>query len=434
MVKRISTYKIKEFPEDDRIWRLAWLGKLNINPNVLTEPTIDAILVPFKSNIIDNQVDVTSNASYDYTKIRVICIGTGLFPILRLGSFWVNGVEVPGNSTYKEKIVSNLVISSKTSIISDFNINKGQQDAQTGLNIFSHYPEVSRFPLSKILVIDWHEKNNPDPNTKLLIPCTEIFRFYYGRSSQLARILLHGGLETESNRIYDPVLSKCFNGMGYLKLRQSIPDLNADVVARLAFSEYANKQATNIYHNLLKHKENTNNFILEVRPPFEAEINLSVLGKWVKSFGTWHFLAIRLITCSSPFPFQHLTFDRDNDGRTVENNEDKPVAWTTSHRHFVKKKLLKKNDNIVTNEAEPWVNLELTELNIDEVDCFTSLQGIIIEKSTKTENQSQSSKTTTFIPHESGNEYSTGEGSNSRSLFEPLAVIVQSKHIGKNWL
>lgn len=96
---KMPVIQIKEFPNDERVWRIDWFGAVRKNDNVPTEPIIDVYLRPV------SVTDKTSIADFGWlNKERICCpIGVGQLPVFTIGSLWKNGklldyqVIVPSN-------------------------------------------------------------------------------------------------------------------------------------------------------------------------------------------------------------------------------------------------------------------------------------------------------------------------------------------------
>lgn len=431
MVKTVSSdqVKIAAFPMDKRIWRIGWLGQFVRNPKTPSELSVGVTLTPLKEDINPNLINLNNKSSYDYSKTKTVFVGCGLLPILKIGSFWQNGINNIELDNRYTRLETSLLINTSTSELTDY---------QSFPKLFelAYYVEIEKNKLSNLLVVDYPADDKENKFDKLIIPCAEILRFYYARSSQLIRALLNGQLDekssddkkrkkADSNKIYNPdiSLSYCNDGVGHIHLRPSIPDKDAPHVARIAFSSYANTQARNIYSGGIKNDNNLNQFLVKVRPPFEGETTLVFEGKRVSSPGFssigWSFLVFQIKSCSYPFPFSHLTFSRDNDGRSTGNNEDKPESWNNAAK--IQVKTVKKVEEIkISNEDEPSANLELTDIEVSE-NAFPDLLNKDISKTEKETSTHKAAKAQ-FISAEGGEDFSTGAGTYGKTKFKPITA------------
>lgn len=440
MVKTISfdQVKIMAFPMDDRIWRIGWLGQFIRNPKTPSELSIEVTLTPLKEDINPNFINLNNKSSYNYSKTRTVFVGCGLLPILKIGSFWQNGINKTEFDNRYTRLETSLLINTTTSEFTDYKSFPKLFD-------LSYYVEIEKNMASNLLVVDCPENDKENKFDKLIIPCAEILRFYYARSSQLIRALLNGQLdeksndgkkrkEADSNKIYNPdiTLSYCNDGIGHIHLRPSIPDKDAPHVARIAFSPYANIQARNIYASGIKNDNNLNQFLVKVRPPFEGETTLVFEGKRVLSPGFsvgWSFLVFQIKSCSHPFPFTQLTFSRDNDGRSTGDNEDKPESWNNAAK--IQVKTVKKVEEIkISNEDEPSANLELTDLEVSE-NAFPDLLNKDISKTEK-EKSTHKAAEAKFISAEVGEDFSIGAGTYGKTKFKPVTATRKDVNQSQN--
>ena len=93
MTKLSSIPPIDEFPMDK--WKLQWLGRINRNDNVQTEPTIEASL---------QSLEDTSKSPI------TVRIGVGQLPMLTIGSIWLDQKKTnthSGEPTVRSRLIDN---------------------------------------------------------------------------------------------------------------------------------------------------------------------------------------------------------------------------------------------------------------------------------------------------------------------------------------
>lgn len=101
---------IAEFPIGK--WKLQWLGRINRNDNVQTEPTIEVSL----QSLDDKGEEIIDRN-----------IGVGQLPLLTIGSIWKNSVKT-NHAIGKVITLPNILVNdSKTKI---FNIRKSLSDTE----------------------------------------------------------------------------------------------------------------------------------------------------------------------------------------------------------------------------------------------------------------------------------------------------------------
>ena len=90
--------KIKEFPDDGRLWRLDWIGNVNLNPSIPSEPHLEASIVPLRDGIGDKYDSTSSSINSERQEIY---IGVGQLPVLMTGSLWLVAALRPRRASTK---------------------------------------------------------------------------------------------------------------------------------------------------------------------------------------------------------------------------------------------------------------------------------------------------------------------------------------------
>ena len=79
-----AVYAIDDFPDDDLLWRIEWIGGVGYNPNVPSDPVVDVCLAQLPAGET-NPLSARSRSSQ--TK-RTVRIGIGLLPYISIASVW----------------------------------------------------------------------------------------------------------------------------------------------------------------------------------------------------------------------------------------------------------------------------------------------------------------------------------------------------------
>ena len=149
----------------------------------------------------------------------------------------------------------------------------------------------------------------------ILIPSTELLRFYYTQSARLTLAILGGKLRDieERKQLFNEEASGALrNGHYLITLNKATPDGDAWVLARLAASPHAMKQALNIADSLAEPDPKVEARSPQVNFPFEGPTDLSVRGKVVKSQGQEYFLVQRILFCSGGLPYENIVIAGKN--------------------------------------------------------------------------------------------------------------------------
>lgn len=309
--------KIDEFPSDGRSWRVDWLGALEPNPDVTTEPFFQVLLTPFASSPYQLRAKKLSSISAtNPDQCQLIRLGIGQLPLIEIGSIWKDGVRQQIIAGVSESF-SSLQINSQTVKI----ISAGHKENGQSIIPFSHY-RLGVAAGSKVVAVE----KDGDPYA-ILIPAMELIRFYYAVSTELSHAIFSGTFQHsrgdiihESRTWYRESDDRVFLG-----LRQKITDEDGWVVARILRSPFAAKNCRNIYDELLKSVISKRFINVSAGFPFEGATNLRAKVKPIPAGGgSWRRLVLSLENCSKPMPYSELTVIRDNDANPALPETDNP--------------------------------------------------------------------------------------------------------------
>ncbi|WP_046157834.1 hypothetical protein [Chromobacterium vaccinii] len=306
--------KIKEFPDDGRIWRVDWFGGVERNPQIPSEPKIQLIISP----VVDGAIDYAASNSVNHEERSSISIGIGQLPLITIGSLWQNRhclIESAG----KTKVFENLVISPKTALLVKSDALVGGQPL-----VRKKYHQIGAGLAANCLAIEWQG----DPYG-IIIPTAEVIRFYYATSTDLAKAIFAGDFRHELGSIVNP--TQC----GYikqenrciLKLRKEFADADAWTIGRILNSHEAFNGAVLVHDSMIKQAvQSKSRLYPEAAFPFVGETNLRVRMKAMRSPDEkrWRFIVFALEHCTGPFPFSAITCDRDNSNLRPEEGHDQP--------------------------------------------------------------------------------------------------------------
>ena len=79
-----AVYAIEDFPDDDLLWRIEWIGGVGYNTSVRSDPQIEICLAQLPAGET-NPLSARSRASQ--TK-RTVRIAVGLLPYISIASVW----------------------------------------------------------------------------------------------------------------------------------------------------------------------------------------------------------------------------------------------------------------------------------------------------------------------------------------------------------
>lgn len=148
------------------------------------------------------------------------------------------------------------------------------------------------------------------PNKKrMVIPCIEIIRFYFGSSSSLLHRLFT--TQISYDHLWKDTHFDNLSGRLHLKLSDGISGASAADIGRIALDKEAWHAACMIFNMCQLALLSGNPVYTYTGFPFVGITNLVVSGKWL-SYGAAEnltFVVYRLQSCSHPFPFASLSYE-----------------------------------------------------------------------------------------------------------------------------
>lgn len=306
---------ISSFPNDQFQWRVDWLGDVAFpdrtarrkQPSVFVH--LSKVLNAAFSNDLETQLSPSSTSQARFQKKVWVSVGT--LPLLRVGDIWRN-TALEFQPDYELETFENVQIDrDHTSLI------------KSGLNI------DDKGYLLPIAEHPWHMQCTQSycmmvnlPNEKrLIIPCMELIRFYFGSSSSLLSKLFRPELNRQM--LYSNSHFNQFSGKLNLDLATDISGASAADIGRLRLDHQAWLAALQIGTSCLAASITGQQAYPKTFLPFEGLTTLIASGKWL-SFGDKPkstFVVYNLRSCSHPFPFKTLRY---------ETNSSRPKPPTTS--------------------------------------------------------------------------------------------------------
>lgn len=449
----------RSFPQDDRVWRVDWFGQLKFNPHLPSEHTLQILVTPLKNPKGADSSTLNSTASYDHSASRMVNIGVGLLPILRIGMFWHKGkpYELPqGNPVYTRKTLRIPAISIEPNhsagVLLASDICIAARDGLPGPDGRQYFIPKKYYPLfeqgqfsrdanlAKCLRFECQEVETDAVGRErlkqltIIVPCVEVFRFYYANSTPLTLALLAGGLETPANDLWNPEPELTYidpiSRAALIQLRMRMKDADAETIARICFSEYAQICARNIPKSITRNFVNHRGAVVEAYPPFCETTRWRVSGKAFKFDGEWQFLVYEILDCTAPLPFSSLGHDRDNDGRvqpeqeSKERRDAKPEAFRNLARKRERQPQEKPTEEI-ENTDEPLLDYPTYEV-VNDSRRFLDLLDKTVTKLPQNRTSYRSARSPRPNETDEPSAYSTAHGSYQQSSHGPLVVAQSS--------
>lgn len=408
--------KIKEFPNDGRIWRVDWFGGVERNDLVPSEPKIQLIISPIVSG---TGSDYAASKAVNHDERQTISIGVGQLPLITIGSLWKNQ-RCLHNAAGKIHDFSNIEISPSTVRLIKSDLVVGDHP----LIPKSHH-QIGMGLAAKCLVVEF----NGDPYG-VIIPVVEIIRFYYATSTDLAKAIFYGDFQHNLGSIVNP--AECgFNPddrQCILKLRKEFSDPDAYIIGRILFSEYARAGAKLVHDSLMKDAAlGKARAYPEVAFPFTGLTSLRARIRFIPTSekGVWRFLVFALEHCTGQFPFNSILCDRDNNNIRPSGDDrpddEKEAAYSTAKPQSKPEVV----DGELQSEEEPSNDIQQVVLVLPE-DRFGALADIPLEKPIK-DICHYFNAGTVYPQFEPTDVFGTGDGTYSEN--DTTAFAIESENI-----
>jgi hypothetical protein len=293
---------IAALPTDGHAWRIDWFGEIAF-PNRMIRRKQPSVLLHL-SRVIDERYhedhSVLLNPESTFVaKQRKVWVSVGTLPLLRIGDIWRDGL-LETTPDYEFESFSDLDIGSETVSL----IKAGLNLEENGFLLpRGEHPWHMQATQSYCLMIDLPGER------RLIIPCIELIRFYFGSSSNLLTKLFLPPLNRDA--LYSKAHHSKINGQLSMALAEGISGASAADIGRMHMDSTAWRSAVNVGTSLLKASVSNQEIHPQAHFPFEGETTLTASGKWLSFSGQSRatFLVYSLRSCSHPFPFRSLRYD-----------------------------------------------------------------------------------------------------------------------------
>lgn len=299
----MTSLVIRKLAPDSRLWRIDWFGDLSYEERyAYGQPSVRVALSPVVCDPSDNQAMLLPSAT-DHHRQCQRWIRIGYLPSLQVGDIWQNGQCHSSPQYQRMEFKSIQIVKGTTDFI------------KSGLSLDDSF----LIPLAEH---PWHRQQTGSycisvkiaDNKRIIIPCFELIRFYFGSSSSLLNRLFTTTLRNYKLWKGEPIFDE-FNSHLSIRLEDGISRWSAEDIGRI----YRDKQAFIAARMIMDTCRAASVASEQIYPytgfPFQGETTLVASGKWL-SFGDAveaTFLVYRLESCSHPFPFECLTYVASSD-------------------------------------------------------------------------------------------------------------------------
>lgn len=284
------------FPQDGAPWRIDWFGNVAY-PDRRKSHKQPAICLEISK--VSKDILGSYHCNHSFRNQRQIWAPVGLLPNFRIGDIWQDGFLLQQETT-------------PAATFQGLRINRGScRIAKAGIDIdgqgfllpATEHPWHMRHTHSYCLIVKLAV------DQQLVIPCSELIRFYFGSSSPLLATLFTPPLDRK--RLYSHAHYRPDSGRLHLKLAMGISGYSAADIGRLHLDSYAWAAASEIGLSVLEGSTRSAKAYPRTRFPFVGETTLAVIGEWL-SLGDQadrSFLVHSIQSCSHQFPFRTLAYD-----------------------------------------------------------------------------------------------------------------------------
>jgi hypothetical protein len=318
---------ISALPKGENSWRIDWFGDLAF-PNRSIRRTQPSLFLHL-SRVLDGNFrddpsillspDSTTPAKFQ----RKAWVSVGTLPLLRIGDIWRDG-RLEARPNYQLESFADLRIDDTTVHLIKAGLNL---DDKGFLLPLSEHPWHMQCTHSYCVMVELPE------NRRLIIPCIELIRFYFGSSSSLVTKLFLPPLERKA--LYcNPKFDKA-TGRLVLELAEQISGASAADIGRLHLDPVAWRAAVHIGTSALKASLVNQHVYPQAFFPFEGNTTLIAAGKWL-SFGEQPqatFIVYNLRSCSHHFPYRSLRYESKDNIRGPVQDGQSELTHSAKRRH-----------------------------------------------------------------------------------------------------
>jgi hypothetical protein len=311
-LRKTKAYVIQngELQEDDRRLVVWWYGPLTKNRCAGSIPNI---VVFFRALLEDG----TFGTNLIRREVALTHLG-----LLRLGSVWRGGIcdsriKRPGQRFR-------------------VSFDAGHWRIISPYEAVREYGEVNPIPETDYKTAYGSDKNylldlGLPQGKRLLIPCTEFFARFYGRSAEVKRVLATYPWEEAESKLYRPLEEDAAPpGTWPIKLAKRMYNDDAVFLAHVKHDPYAQHAARSIYSQAESTFLNNNRYVfLKVQPWFQGTAQLDVEVVPLKDGRS--FLGLRILGGSEP-QGDAVFRDRENTNRVDATEADGTVGGLPGNR------------------------------------------------------------------------------------------------------
>lgn len=289
------SFTIPDLTPDARPWRIDWFGEVAYQSNGQrrSQPVYRVLISPVLGDLSSPDI-VTDDGGQ-----REAWLSIGTLPMVSVGDIWQGGERI-AQPDYQLESFGVHIANSWADII------------KAGLSVEENF----LLPLNEHR---WHRAATQSycicmsmkDGKRLIVPCMELIRFYFGTSSNVLHKLFTAPLREEM--LWHEKSFDSANGHLHLKLASRISGASASDIGRIALSHEAWRSAAGIYVSCIAATSQKCTAYPYTGFPFTGRTTLQVSGRWLSFAGVPNltFVVCRINSCSHRFPFETLSYEVD---------------------------------------------------------------------------------------------------------------------------
>lgn len=297
---------------DDRVWRVDWFGDCGYPGSVrrYAQPSVKVVLSALRCDSSD-QFALLSPEATDHQHSHEAWVPVSALPIVAIGDLWQSGERITSPEYQKESFNKVQITPETASFV------------KAGLALDEQFLiPLNRHPWHRLHTQSYCVSISLSSQRRLLVPCMEIIRFYFGSSSNLLQRLFTNPLTQSTlwaSKRFDSVKQHL-----HLVLANRLSGASASDIGRIAESPLAWRSAAGIHASCQKAAVQRHPVYPYTGFPFEGSTDLMVSGIWLP-FGDIEnstFLVYRLLSCSHQFPFKSLSYESSDRKAMYDSKRD----------------------------------------------------------------------------------------------------------------
>lgn len=297
-----GTPRISVFPQDQSNWRIDWFGDIAFPDRSVRRKQPSVFL--HLSRLIDDRF--TSDPSVllspqctSAAKLqRRVWVSVGTLALVRIGDIWRHGQLALRPDYELEEFAGVQIDQDSTAIVkAGLNLNDGGFLLPIG-----EHPWHIQCTQSYCLMVQLPQER------RMIIPCVELARFYFGSSSSLLSRLFLPPLSRDS--LFSSASLDPYSLRLQINLAEKMSGASAADIGRISVDPIAARAARIMGNSCLRASTAGLPIYPQARFPFEGKTNLIASGRWLSHGGVPKstFLVYNLRSCSHPFPFRSLQY------------------------------------------------------------------------------------------------------------------------------